>query len=84
MELLPFQFQELCVPRDQLFRAFHVPIGDRTNDLDRVMFREFDLHDGTGFRDMHMRRRVIERLDPDLESCLANQRRHCSLGYLRP
>lgn len=76
MECLPFLFQELRMSRHQLLRAFHVAIGDRADDLDRVMSRQVDLHDSTSFRDVHVRRRMIESVHSDLESVLANQRRH--------
>lgn len=69
---------------NQSFRALHVAIGDRAHNLDGVTGRQVDLHDGTGFRDMHMRRRMVEGVDPDLESFLANQRGQRSTEYLRP
>ena len=62
--------------RDQLLRTLHIAIGDRADDLDRMMSGEVDLHDSTGLRDMHVRRRVIERVNPHLESTLTEQRRH--------
>lgn len=64
------------MPCDQLLRPFDVAIGDRAHDLDRVTGRQVDLHDCASFRDMHMRRWMIEGVDPDLESFLANQRGH--------
>ena len=55
MKLLPFFSQELCMLLDESLRTLHVAIGDRPHDLDRLMRRQIDLHDGTSFRDMHMR-----------------------------
>ena len=60
----------------QLFRALHIAIGDRADDLDRMMSGEVYLHDSAGLRDMHVRRRVVERVNPHLESILTEQRRH--------
>ena len=62
--------------RHQVFRALYVAIGDRAGDLDRMMRVEVDLHDSTALRDMHVRWRVIEGVNPHCESILTDQRRH--------
>ena len=62
------------------FGAPDVAIGNRADDLKCVMGGQIDLHNGTSPRDVNVRRRMIERIDSDLESCLADERRHsCDL-----
>ena len=56
------------------FGAPDVAIGDRADDLNRVMDSQIDLHDGTSPRNMHVRRRMIEGVDSNLKSCLADER----------
>ncbi len=63
----------------QALRAFDVPIRDRADDLDRPLRRESDFHRRARLGDVHMRWRMIEGIDPHLESLLANQRRHLTL-----
>ena len=76
IELLPFRSQEFGGLRDKSFGASDVAIGDRADDLNRAKGRQIDLHDGTSLRDMHVRRRMIEGVDSDLEAGLAYQRGH--------
>jgi len=76
MELLPLRSEELGVSCDESFGAPDVAVCDRADDLDRVMGGQIDLHDGTSPRNMHVRRRMIEGVDSDLESGLADERRH--------
>ena len=63
----------------QALRAFDVPIRDRAYDLDRPLRREGYSHHRASLGDVHMRWRMIERIDSHLESLLANQRRHLTL-----
>jgi hypothetical protein len=47
------------------------------------MRREIDPDDGSCLCDVDMRRRVIERVDPYLESFFTNYRRHITPNALR-
>ncbi len=62
--------------RDEPFGAPDVAVCDRADDLNRVMGGQIDLHDGASARHMHVRRRMIEGVDSDLESGLADERRY--------
>ena len=64
------------MPRDESFGTLHVPVRDRPNNLCDLVRRKFNLHDGASFRDMDMRWRMIEGIDPDFEPLLANERGH--------
>jgi hypothetical protein len=64
------------VPRDQSLSSLHVPVGNRSNDLGDCTRREIDPHDRAGLRDVHMRRRMIQGVDPHLEPLFAKNRRH--------
>ncbi len=64
------------MPRDELFRSPYIAVRDRTHNLCDLMRRKIDLHDCAGLRDMDVRGRMIECVNPDLESLLANQRGH--------
>ena len=73
------------MPRNESLRALHVPIGNVSDDLRHLMRRKIDPDDGSCLRDMDMRRRVIERVDPYLESLFTNYRRHIipnALGFI--
>jgi hypothetical protein len=76
MDLLPMVFQQRCVLRHHSFGDSDVAIGNRSHDFRRLTCGQINLHDGTGFGSVYMRRRMIERIDPDLESPLAQHRRH--------
>jgi hypothetical protein len=43
------------------------PIGDLADDFNGFVCRQMDLHDSVGFPDVHVRRRMIEGVDPNLE-----------------
>ena len=43
-----------------MLRAFDIPIGDRSHDLNRFLSGEVDLHDSTSLPDMDVHRRMIE------------------------
>jgi hypothetical protein len=58
------------------FGSLHVPVRDRSNDFRYLMRRKVDFHDRTGFRNVDMKRRMIERVNPDLEPVLANECGH--------
>ena len=62
--------------RDEPLCSFHIPIGNRSNDLGGCMRPEIDPHDRASLRDVHMRRRMIEGVDPHLEPPFAKNRRH--------
>ena len=84
MEPLPFSLQELGVLCNEPFGTPNIAIGDPTYDFPYLMRRQIDLHNGTCACDVHMRRRVVERVDADLEPSLANERGHRPLVYRRP
>ena len=64
------------MPRNESIRALHAPVGNVPDDLRHLMGREIDPDDGSCLCDVDMRRRVIERVDPYLESFFTNDRRH--------
>ena len=73
------------MPRNESLRALHVPVGNVPDDLRHLMRREIDPDDGSCLCDVDMRRRVIERVDPYLESFFTNYRRHIipnALGFI--
>ena len=53
-----------------------VAIGDLADDLNSFLCCQVDLYDSAGFPDVHVRRRMIERVDPHLEAAIANDCRH--------
>ena len=76
MEFRPFFLQEPRVPRDESLRTLRVPIRDGAHDLGNVVRRRINPHDRTSLRDVDVRRRMIEGVDPDLEPLLPNKRGH--------
>ena len=62
--------------RDEPLGSFHIPVGNRSHDLSGLVRREINPHNRTSLRDMHVRRRVIEGVDPYLEPLLSKNRRH--------
>jgi hypothetical protein len=76
MNLRPLSLELFCLPRNESLGALHVPIGNVSDDLRHLMRRKIDPDDGSCLRDMDMRRRMIERADPCLESLFTNDRRH--------
>jgi hypothetical protein len=60
----------------QALRSADVAIGDLADDLNGFVCRQIDLHDGAGFSDVYVWRRMIERVDPHLEAHLADDCRH--------
>jgi len=61
---------------NESFGSLHVPVGDRSDNFRYFLRRKVNLHDGAGFRDMNVRRWMIERVYPDLEPVLANECGH--------
>jgi hypothetical protein len=61
---------------DELLGSLHVSIGNCSNDFGDSVRRNIDPDDRASFRDVDMGRRMIEGIDPHLESTLANDRRH--------
>jgi len=76
MNVCPLFFQMFRMPRDELLSSLHISVGNRSNDLGGCMRREIDPHDGASLRDVHMWRRMIERVDPYLEPIFAKNRRY--------
>jgi hypothetical protein len=76
MNLCPFFSEELHTSGDQKLRSLHVAIGNRPDNLGHLTLGQVDLHNRAGLRDMHMRGRVVEGVDPNLEPLLPNQRWH--------
>jgi len=64
------------MPRDESFGSLQVSIRNGPYDLYDLVRRKIDFHNGPSFRDVHMRRRMIQRVDPDLEARLAYERGH--------
>lgn len=58
------------------FRALDVTVGDRADDLDDLTGRQIDLDDRARPGDVHVRRRVVQRVDPNRKPAFSNQRRH--------
>jgi hypothetical protein len=83
-----------CLPKgftvfgDQSLCARNVPIRDIANDFGHRAGRQLDPHDRPSLEDVHVRRRVIEGLNPHLEALVPNQRRHGQytkgLGFCSP
>jgi hypothetical protein len=64
------------MPGNELLGSRHIPVGNRSNDLGGFVRREINPHDRTSLRDVHVRRRVIEGVDPHLKSIPSNNRWH--------
>lgn len=64
------------MPCDESFGTLHVSVRNCSHNLRDLVRRKIDLHDRARFRDVNVRWRMIERVDPDLEPLLANKRRY--------
>ena len=76
MNLCPFVPEKLSVFRHEQFCPPDLTVGDRADDLDDPAGGQVDLDDRARLRDMHVRRRVVERVDPNREPAFSNQARH--------
>src|SRR5688572_5866608 len=76
MNSRPFPSQPCRVSGHQALRSVDFPIGDRADDLDSFMGRQVDLHYGASLPDVHVRRRMIEGVNPHLEARLTDDCRH--------
>jgi hypothetical protein len=57
-------------------RSLDVPIGDRADNLNGFVRRQIDLQYGASLPDVDVRRRMIQCVNPHLESRLAKDCRH--------
>jgi hypothetical protein len=76
MDLCPFVVEKLRVLRHQKFRFPDVAIGDCSDDLDSLASGQLDLYNRTCFGDVHVRWRVIEGVDANLEPAFSNEGGH--------
>ena len=61
--------------RDESLSSLHVSVGDCAHDLRDGVRLEIDSHYSAGLRDVDMRQRMIEGVNPHLESIFTNDRR---------
>src|SRR5258708_2684440 len=88
MEPRPFLLEKLHVFRDQGLRSLRLAIGDRAGDLDDLTRGQINLQNRARLGDVHVRRRVIEGVDPNLVPVLSNDRGYGkiipkALGYCK-
>jgi hypothetical protein len=76
MNFDPFPSESDCVTSHKVLGPLDIPIGDRADDFDRLMRAEIDLQHSTRLPDMDVGRRMIEGVDPHLESGFTKDRRH--------
>ena len=53
--------------RHELLGSFHIPVRNCSDDLGDLVRREINPHDCASLRDVHVRWRMIEGIDPHLE-----------------